>query len=265
MPTPRRRAPRSAPGAQALTRGLDVLRVVTESARPLGATEIAAKVGLHQSWVSRVLRALADAGYVRKPDYRSFAADYGALALGGNALAQFPLATRPRAAVRALAERAGMNVALATLWRGQLIYLMRADRGQELIPLAIGFPLHLSSIGLRLLLDLPRAEALELLAESRRRYGWDRPTATVPTTPAAALDRAKADSRHGCVVLEGWLNERHLGCAIPITAPGEPPSALAVSRTSGDESVERALLWLQEGRRDVEAALVHTTRSGAKA
>ena len=251
---------------QALTRGLDVLRVVTESARPLGATEIAKKVGLHQSWVSRVLKALAEAGYVRKPDYRSFAADYGALALGGNALAQFALATRPRAAVQALAERTGMNAALATLWRGQLIYLMRAQRGHESVPLAIGFPLHLSSIGLRLLLELPRARALAALADSRRRYGWDRPTARVPATAAEALASARASLAKGCVALDGWHAEGHLGCAIPLSVVGEPPAALALSGPGAAQPREQVLRWLSEGRAEIEALLANklATSAGAK-
>ena len=99
------------PVAQALTRGLEVLRLVAEARGPMTSTEIARRVGLHQSWVSRVLGTLIEAGYVRKPSYHGFAADYGVLALGGNSARQFGFLTRPRQAMFELAARApGMDV-----------------------------------------------------------------------------------------------------------------------------------------------------------
>jgi DNA-binding IclR family transcriptional regulator len=244
-----------ASGAQALSNGLAVLRVVSEAKAPISATEVAKRVGMHPSWVSRVLAALMRDGYVRKPDYRSYAADYGALALAGNALVNAPLAVRPRAALGALAERSGMDAVLAVLHGGQVIYLLRTRTGHEPVPLAVGYPLHLSSVALRLLLERPRAEALAALRESRRRYGWERPTPAVPEHEAEVLTQARARLTHGCLVLVDWIAPGHLGCAIPVAAPGEPPAALALSGPSARQAPGEALLWLQEGRRDIEAAL----------
>lgn len=244
------------PIAQALTRGLEVLRLVAEAQGPLTSTEIARRVGLHQSWVSRVLGTLIDAGYVRKPTYHGFAADYGVLALGGNSLRQFRYLTRPRQAMAALAARApGMDVALATLWRDQLIYFSRSQSGHEPVPLSVGFPLHLSSVALRLLIERPKREALSALADSRRRYGWERRTPSVPETGAAVLAHARATVQEDCVVLDGYLQPGHLGCAIPITVAGEAPAALALSGPAAALPIATVLELLHEGRRAIEAAM----------
>jgi len=244
------------PAAQALTRGLEVLRFVSESRQPVTSTEIARKVGLHQSWVSRVLKTLSVAGYVRKPDYHSFAVDYGVLTLGGNAQHQFPYMTGPRKAMEGIAERCGgLNVALSTLWRGQLIYFMRMQKGHEPVGLSVGFPLHLSSVAMRLLLELPKSQAIEALKESKRRYGWERTTDLVPRTPEEVLEYAKSALRHDCVVLQGYYQPGLLGCAIPVQAPGEPPAALALSGPLDQHPINDVLLMLQQGRRDVEAAM----------
>lgn len=242
--------------SQALTRGLEVLRVVSESKQHVTSTEIARRVGLHQSWVSRVLRTLADAGYVRKPDYHSFAADYGVLALGGNALQQFPYIVRPKKALAEIAARCpGMQVVLATLWRGQLLYLARVQHGHESVPLSVGFPLHLSSVGLRMLAAMPDADALSALEISRQNYGWERPTKKIPANPKEALRFARDSIRHDCTVLEDYYLPKHIGAAIPIEAKGEPMAALAITGPDNLHSVDTILLLLQEGRRSVEAAM----------
>lgn len=251
--------------SKALTRGLEVLRLLSESRVPMTSTEIAKRVGLHQSWVSRVLKTLSAAGYVRKPDYHCFTIDYGALTLGGNALLSVPFMTRPKKAMQELAERCeGMNVALATLWRSQLIYFMRTQKGHEPIPLAVGFPLHLSSVALRLLVDLPKDEALEILKDSARRYGWERPTPSVPRTSREVLSFARSVLQHDCLVLDGYNRATNLGASIPIEVPGEPRAALAISGPRNVFKTETVLLLLQEGRRAVETAMCQMEKVNKK-
>jgi DNA-binding IclR family transcriptional regulator len=206
--------------------------------------------------VSRVLKTLALAGYVRKPGYHSFAADYGVLTLGGNALQQFAYSSKPGKAMAALAARApGMQVALAILWRGQLLYFHRMQHGNESVPISVGFPLHLSSVGLRMLIDLPKQEALAALKESRQRYGWERPTPQVPRRADETLELARGLVRHDTLVLEDYYQPGHLGCAIPITAKNEPQASLALSGPKELYPIDTVLLLLQEGRRAIEAAM----------
>ena len=242
---------------KALFHGLEALRLLVEANRPLTATEIARTIGIHQSSASRILKTLAAAGYVRKAGYHSFAADFGVLALGATAIGNFAFAHRPRAAMTAIAEETvGLSVVLATVWRGEILYFLRMQRGHEPTLLSVGgFPLHLSSLALRLLLDRPVEEALDLLRTSRARHGWDRPTPAVPATEEETLARAREMLEHDCLVLDHWYMPDIVSASIPIEAPGEPPAALALSGPSDAASHEKILVWLQKGRREVERAL----------
>ncbi|MBE7464834.1 MAG: helix-turn-helix domain-containing protein [Planctomycetes bacterium] len=243
--------------SKALTHGLEILRLLTEAGRPMTSTEIASQVGLHQSSASRILRTLMAAGYVRKPDYHSFAADFGVLTLGASALKHFPVVSRPRAAMNELAERtSGLMCSLVTLWHGQLIYLLRVQQGHEpVLVSASGYPLHLSSPGLRILLAWPEEEALAALAASRTRFGWERPSADVPADEAACLKRAAELLRHDILALKGWQGPNRLTAAIPVEAEGVPPLTLAISGPADALPFDTVMLLMQEGRRAVEAAL----------
>src|SRR3954468_19071527 len=103
--------------SKALTRGLEILRLLAESNTPLSSTDIARRLGLHQSSASRILKTLSAAGYVRKPTYQSFTVGYGILTLGGRAVQNFPLMTKTRATITAIADQnSDFLITLATLW-----------------------------------------------------------------------------------------------------------------------------------------------------
>ena len=241
-------------GSQALMRGLEVLRLIAESPAPLSSAEVARRVGLHQSWVSRILKTLIAAGYIKKPSYHSFGADYGILCLGGIASKQFAFTTRPLAALtRQIAAFDGFEFALGCLWDGQIIYFLRTHSSLGVSPPAAGrFPLHQSSIALRILLDLPEREALKALEESKRRYGWDRGNGE-PATPAACLRKARSGLADDCLFVER-RDGSGMGASILINIAGEPLAALALTGT-GTLSRERVALALHEGRRQVELSM----------
>ncbi|WP_162452428.1 helix-turn-helix domain-containing protein [Phytoactinopolyspora mesophila] len=250
-------AERSGASAKALANGVTVLQALVESNEPVSASEIARRVGLHQSSVSRILSTLAEAGYARKTGYRSFAPDFGVLSLGAAAITQFRLAHRPRKAMEDAARLArGAAVSLSVLWRGEVIYFLRTRGGdQPVLFNADGWPLHLSAPGLRLLLELPENEALELLRESRKKYGWERPESPAPQSEEEALARGRELLAHECLILDGWLKPGHMSSAITVDAPGEPPVALSVTGRTELADPDTIRLWLHSFRRSVEQAL----------
>jgi len=138
-----------------------------------------------------------------------------------------------------------------------MLYLVRVQKDQEPVQaFSSSFPLHLSSLGLRLLLEMPRPEALEWLNTSRERRGWARPTQVVPASPGACLRTAGKLIRHECLPLVDWQEPGRLSASIPVDVPPlEPPAALALSGPQGRWSVEDVVMLLQEGRRGVEKAL----------
>lgn len=212
-----------------LTVGLDILRILAEAEGPLTATAIAARVGLHVSNVSRSLRILAEHGYVRKPTYHSFAVDIGVLALAGSSASRVPAVARTRAAMTAIATAAGMSAALAALHRDQVLYLHRVTPGEDAISaVAGGWPLHLSVVGLRLLLDRPARVGKAALERAARRYGWERPTPATPADPAACLAAARERLHDGILRTDHWDAPGDTAAAISIAIDGQPPLALAL-------------------------------------
>jgi DNA-binding IclR family transcriptional regulator len=102
---------------------------------------------------------------------------------------------------------------------------------------------------------VPEHTALSYLRESRDRFGWQRPTDRVPATEEETLATAGALLQHDALVLDGWQAAGQVSAAIPVHAPGEPVAALAIAGPSGPVPQSTVVLWLQEGRRRVEAAL----------
>lgn len=251
----------NSPGAstnQALARGLHVLRVLVETGEPMTATEIARQFGLHQSSISRILSTLTEGGYVRKTSKGRFAPGFGLLSLASATTGQFPLINRPRKAMESLSRMCGDHtVSLGMLWNGQMTYFLRTSQHASTIDFwASDFPIHLSAPGLRLLLELPRQEALQILRHSRAQHGWRGDPALVPATEEATLDWARDHLAHDALVLSGWNAPHETGAAIPIDTGKDYAVALAITgqdRTDVDEATLR--LWLHDGRRLVESAL----------
>ncbi len=237
-------------------RGLATLRLLVDEGRPMSPTELAAQVGLHQSSVSRILSTLAAAGYVRKVAKRRFEPDFGVLALS-SAVTNFPLVHKPRAAVAAAAARCrGCLVTLAILWRGQILYFVRTIDGYNIVDFWGGdFPLHQSAPAMRMLLDLPEADALETLAGSRARHGWECRTPVTPTSETEALRRARDLLDDDILILDDWREEGRFAAAIPIDYPADYPVALAIAGQRAVTSDEQVRLWLLQVRRAVEKSL----------
>jgi len=168
-------------GTKALAQGLAIVRILSEAAQPLSATAVAERLGVSVSTASRALGALAAAGYVIKPDYHHFAPSIGVVTLAANAREHFGIAAAARQHYSIQARTTGWLWAVGTVHDAQAIYLLRVGPQHDAVELAVGrFPLHLSIIGLRTLLELTEADALERLRHSRRLYGWDRPQPQIP-------------------------------------------------------------------------------------
>lgn len=244
------------PGAQsnqALARGLHILRMLVDEGEPLTATEVARRIGLHQSSASRILATLTEVGYVRKNEHGRFVPDYGVLALG-SATTRLPLISRPRQAFEQLVgEHPHLTVSMCMLWRDEMIYLLRATSGSE--PLAFwsgGFPLNISTPGLRLLVDLPQPDAVEILRASRQRFGWGGRPEIVPATEEGVLDKARSLVADDVLILSDWHREHHVGGAIPLDTPEPHPVALAIVDDSGRLGPDKLTLLLHQARRTVE-------------
>ena len=238
-------------GVQSLAKGMEILRVLTESDDPVTATELARRSDMHQTLASRLLKTLTTLGYVRKTS-AGFLPDYGVLGLA-QSVTKFPLVSRLQRTIELLAdEHPDYQVNLAMLWRGDITYLLRARAGQHAVT-SWGFPLHVSSAALRMLVEMPRAEAVALLEESRRRRGWSR-SDVVPPTEHEVLDWALAHLEHDVLVLDGW-HEASVSGAIPLQTGEDHPTVLAISGNRPRATPTEVAFLLHDARRRVEAVL----------
>lgn len=238
---------------QALARGLHILRMLVDEGEPMTATEIARRVGLHQSSVSRILATLTDVGYVRKNEAGRFVPDYGVPALAA-ATTKLPLIRRPREAFTIFVdEHPGLIITMCMLWRDEMIYLLRASGGSEpLVYWSGGFPLNISTPALRLLVDLDDRDAIGILAASRRRFGWGGRPDVVPATEEALLKQARAMVADDVLIIRDWYPDDHIGGAIPIETPEPHPVSLAIVDNDGKLSAQRLTVLLHQVRRDIE-------------
>ncbi|HIT77081.1 MAG TPA: helix-turn-helix domain-containing protein [Candidatus Avipropionibacterium avicola] len=243
-------ADRRETGVQALAHGLEILDLLLAQGRPLSGGEIAGSVGLHQSTVSRLLRTLIDNGYVARvrggnvPALRMLQFSRVATA--------FPLVSALRPLVAEIAQsRPADHVNVCAHVHGELIYLVRAQAGTEPVT-GLSFPLHMSSAALRLLVDLPREEALSALRRSRDRYGWVGGPG-LPADEESALETARQSVDHDVLVLDRWT-VNSLSAAIPLAVPGEHPLALAIA---GPHTVDHRdlQLVLHDARRRIESVI----------
>ncbi len=222
-----------------LANGLDILRILAEADAPLTATAIAERVGLHVSNVSRTLRVLMQNGYVRKPTYHSFAPDVGVLALAGSAADRLPAIRLTKSSMQEAARASGLQASLAALHNDQVLYLHHCQPdGTTVSGVAGGFPLHRSVVGLRLLLDLPRARAIAALERGARRYGWERPTPSTPADPASCLVAARQRLNDGILRTDHWDAPDDFAIAIGVKAAGHPALAIALAGSGGQHDAD---------------------------
>lgn len=244
-------------GAKALTLGLTILRLLVQSEKAMTSTEIAKLMNIHQSTASRILRALMVEGYVRKLNYRSFVPDLGVLSMGGQVIQHFPLIKNFMDPMQQTANKiGGLSITLATLWKGSLLYLIRCHRDQEpALGYTLGFPLHLSSIGLRLCLDLPDKEAKELLETSKQKYGWSTPTNKIPKTINKCMPEVRKHLDEDTLILKNWQKPEFINLATDIGdffQEDQHPMALAIFGASSIADEYQINKWLHETKKNLQ-------------
>ena len=149
-----------------LARGLDILELFAGGSPELTQTEIADRLGLPVPTVHRLVKLLTERGWlVRDPASRR-------LRLGLGAARLLPAVRLPEVArdpLRALAERTGETVNLATLDGGDVLYLL-TETGSHLLTLrshtGLRLPVHATALGKCLLAQLDDDAAREAAGPS---------------------------------------------------------------------------------------------------
>jgi IclR family acetate operon transcriptional repressor len=217
-----------APGASVLLNGVRVLQAFSVAEPVLGVTEIARRVDLHKSSVSRILRTLEQATLVeRDAGTGRYRLGLGVLALAGPLLADLDVRRVAAAPLAELAERTRETAALM-LWTGAGAISVEQVPGPQLIK-------HTAAIGTRyaatssasvqvFLAALPPEQVRGLLGAGRITGRAD------PAGVDAFLDRLAQVRAGGVAVNDGESAVDEVGVAAPVRDHrGETVAAVLLS------------------------------------
>jgi DNA-binding IclR family transcriptional regulator len=237
--------------APAVTRAALILEVMAEQpGEPVGASELARRLGLPKSSIANILNAMADAGLVRRSG-GGFALGRKIAELGGAYLASIDLVQEFYDASRELPAASDETIQLAVLDGIEMTYLARHD-GRQQVRLTSG-------IGRRLPATVTATGKAALASLDDR--DLDRRLATITTLPTptphslGTMDDLRADLARvrdrGYAVddeetVEGVIC---LGAAIPARRPGEGPYAASITLLKAratDERVEALIADLRQ-------------------
>lgn len=217
--------------APAVTRAASILEVMAEQpGEPVGASELARRLGLPKSSIANILNAMADAGLVRRSG-AGFALGRKIAELGGAYLASIDLVQEFYDASRELPAASEETIQLAVLDGLEMTYLARHD-GRQQVRLTSGIgrrlPATVTATGKAALASLDDRELERRLATIT---SLPTPTAhSIGTMDALRDDIAHVRDRGYAVddeeTVEGVIC---LGAAIPGRRPGEGPYAASIT------------------------------------
>ena len=181
-------------GIQSVERAIAVLKLFGDSEPDLGVTELARRLKLHKSTISRLLSTLEAGGFVQQdPRNGRYRLGLQLATLAGVALTQYDLRDVARPLLQELARAAGETTTLSVLDRDVAVNVDQVLGSQTLQHVGwIGrrLPLHCTAAGKPLLAHLAPEDAERLLAQPLERY-------TARTITSAAQLRRELDRVRG--------------------------------------------------------------------
>ena len=201
--------------------GLRILALFKDAERPLGVVEIADRLDLGKSHVSRILATMRDMGFLQQDrDTRKYRVGIEAFAVGSRFLADQAMTRLALPLMRACSEATGHSIFLSVRHAHACRHILAVE-GRHFEDsqwrLGVRLPLHASASGKLFVALSGDAEREALIADTPlQRYTADTIT-----------DRAMFRAAVGAVRRNGWAVARGetvagLGaCAVPVVADAE--------------------------------------------
>lgn len=216
-------------GVQSLDRALSLLDLLADAGGSMRLLELATATGLPLPTIHRLMRSLADNGYVRQDASRRYALGPRLIRLGQVAGRGLALWAGPHLA--ALVAQIGETANMAVLEGDEVVYVAQVPSAHSMrmfTEVGRHAPVHCTGVGKALLSQFPDEQVLEIL----RRTGMPAHTPRTLTDPQALI-RELAEARE-----QGWAEdnaEQEVGVrcvAVPVL--GTPARvAISVSGPSG--------------------------------
>lgn len=198
-----------------LLNGLKVLETFTIEEPLLGVTEIAGRVGMHKSSVSRILAVLEQGNYVERDNNSGrFRLGLGVIGLAGPLLADLDVRRAAHPALERLSRRTGETAAL-TVWDGQGAVVVEQVASTHNVK-------HTATIGTRY--ESPASASVQVLLAAQpgagAQAGFDRLlVATGGTDPDAwdsYLESLELVRSQGFAINDGRTSAEEIGIAAPV-------------------------------------------------
>ncbi|WP_064445134.1 IclR family transcriptional regulator [Rhodococcus sp. YH3-3] len=202
------------PSSSVLLNGLRLLESFSIAEPVLGVTDIARKVDLHKSTVSRMLSTLEGAGYVeRHEDTGRYRLGLGLIALAGPLLATMDVRRVALPELEQLSARTGETSALM-LWNGHEAVVVEQISSPKQVKhtAAVGtrYDTYASSSVQVFLSEMPPAE-IERLFDRRLLVGPDK-----QESRDEYLDELNTTRRRGYAINDGRTSIEEVGISAPV-------------------------------------------------
>ena len=194
---------------------MDVLDVLSDARRPLRVGELAAKLNMSVSGVSRLIATLSRGALVHQDEETGRCyLGLGLTVLGANALGRRAIDRIALPIMDELANRVRGYVSLSRLARGKVVFMraLPSPLSQHGVNLTVVAPVHACAPGKILCSNFTAAEVLELL----KAQGMDPITTYTLAQPTQFLGAVEAGRADGFAIddQESAYKLRHVACPI---------------------------------------------------
>ena len=200
---------------KSVRKAMDILDVLSEARRPLRVSEVAAKLSMSASAVSRLIATLSRGELVYQDEETGRCyLGLGLTVLGADALGRRALDRIAMPVMDEIANRTRGYVSLSRLARGKVVFMraLPAPLNQHGVHLTVVAPIHACAPGKILCADFSPQQILELT----QTHGMDPITAHTIADPAQFVAVVAASRVDGFAVddQESAYKHRHVACPI---------------------------------------------------
>ncbi|WP_420145540.1 IclR family transcriptional regulator [Sphingobium sp.] len=200
---------------KSVRKAVDVLDALASARRPLRVMELATKLRMSQSAVSRIIATLAKTELVYQDDETGRChLGLGLAVLGAKSLGRRNLDRIALPVMDEIAARTGFYVGLGRLSRGQVVVMraLPAPLAQSDVTLTVVAPLHACAPGKILASGMHRDAIVDLLSA----HGMDPITPNTITDPDRFLESVEATRRNGFALDDQEAGHDYVHFAVPI-------------------------------------------------
>jgi DNA-binding IclR family transcriptional regulator len=219
---------------KSVRKAMDILDALSDARRPLRVSELAAKLSMSASAVSRLIATLSRGELVHQDEETGRCyLGLGLTVLGANALGRRALDRIAMPIMDELANRVRGYVSLSRLARGKVVFMraLPSPLSQHGVNLTVVAPVHACAPGKILCSGFSTAEILELL----KTQGMDPITTHTLAQPAQFVAAVESSRRDGFAIddQESAYKHRHVACPI-FDHNGNVIAALSGGGTAAD-------------------------------